>query len=66
MRITIEPTVQPEDFIAVSVASADDAEGIDAIVQMVRAALLAWGYSDASISDAFGGAYRAPGTLSKK
>lgn len=49
MKITIEPTDRVDDFITVSVASASDDIDIHEVAELLRVALLAWGFADETV-----------------
>jgi len=49
MKITIEPTKYVEDFVTVSVSEPTDDGSVEDVVELLRAALLAWGYAESSI-----------------
>lgn len=52
MKITIEPTEHVDDFITVAVSSKGDDEDVHSVVELFRAALLAWGFHEASVAAA--------------
>jgi hypothetical protein len=57
MRITIEPTQPVEGGIAhttVAVSQPDDDLNIGEVVDLLRAALIAWGFSEKSVDDEIG------------
>lgn len=49
MKITIEPTEHVDDFVTVSVASASDDGDIHAVAELLRVALVAWGFDEKSV-----------------
>ena len=49
MKVTIEPTDRVDDLVTVSVASTSDDGDIYAIAELLRVALLAWGFDEKSV-----------------
>ncbi len=52
MKITIEPTEHVYDLVSVSVASANDDSDLAGVLELFRAALLAWGFVDEIVAQA--------------
>lgn len=54
MKITIEPTGNPENYPTVSVSVDGNGMNIDRVIaELIRPALLAWGYQPDTVREAF-------------